>query len=327
MVYQQEISSHVSAGQPSWWPGRLLSWKEVASRCSTSWEAVAQSVEWLVNWGLSHRSLDGITAIGVDEIQTDKGHCYSTLVYQIDEGKRRLLWIGKERTMETFHKFFDILGEERCKQISVVCSDMWKAYLTVIAKRIPFALNILDRFHIVAKLNDAIDETRRQEASQMKKDGYEPVLKKTRWLWLKRRINLTDNQYVKLRYLLQCNLRIVKAYIFKESFDKLWSYTSPTWAGKFLDNWCADVMRHRSLPELKKFVGTVRSHRGLIINYFEAKTSLNQTFSSGVVEGFNNKAKLSLRKSYGFRSDKYREVALFHALGDLPVPEVAHRFG
>lgn len=305
---------------------RFLSWKEVSKRCGTTWESVAQSVEWLVKWGLEHRSLDGIKAIGVDEIQTDKGHHYSTLVYQIDQGCKRLLWIGKERTKSTFEGFFDMLGKDRAQSIQVVCSDMWKAYLTVIAERIPQALNVLDRFHIVGKLNEAVDATRRDEVRRLAEQGKEPALKKTRWIWLKRWENLKESQYTKLSELLQVNLRTVKAYLIKESFDQLWTYTRPAWAKKFLDNWCKEAMRHRSLPRIKTFVGTVRKHRELILNYFEAKTSLKQTFSSGVIEGFNNKAKLSIRKSYGFRSQKYREMALFHALGALPEPKATHRF-
>lgn len=305
---------------------RLLSWKEVAQRSRVSWESVAQSVEWLVQWGLAHRSLDGIKAIGVDEIQRDKGHRYLTLVYQIDQNCKRLLWIGKERTCETFGKFFDMLGKKRSEAIEVACSDMWQAYLNVIRERCPRALNILDRFHIVGKLNHAIDDTRRDEVRQLAGQGKEAYLKKSRWLWLKRVANLSNNQYAKLSELLQMNLRTVKAYLIKESFDQLWAYKTATWAGKFLDAWCKEAMRYRSLPRVKKFVGTVRKHRELILNYFRAKKSLNQTFSSGIVEGFNNKAKLSLRKSYGFRSDKYREMALFHALGALPEPEATHRF-
>ena len=81
-------------------------------------------------------------------------------------------------------------------------------------------------------------------------------------------------------------------------------------------------MRHRSLPELKKFAKMIRSHQELILNYFRAK----KEFSSGIVEGFNNKAKLTIRKSYGFRSDKLRKIALYHTLGNLPVPEITHRF-
>ena len=89
-----------------------------------------------------------------------------------------------------------------------------------------------------------------------------------------------------------------------------------------MNEWTKDIMRHRSLPELKKFAKMVRSHQELILNYFRAK----KEFSSGIVEGFNNKAKLTIRKSYGFRSDKLREIALYHTLGNLPVPEITHRF-
>ncbi len=129
-----------------------------------------------------------------------------------------------------------------------------------------------------------------------------------------------------MRDLLSINLTTVKAYLFKEAFDHLWSYKSPTWAAKFLDKWCCDVMRHRSLPALKKTARTLRSHRDLILNYFRAKAAGHGAFSSGVVEGFNNKAKLCIRKSYGFRSDELREAALYHALGDLPEPMATHRF-
>jgi transposase len=67
---------------------------------------------------------------------------------------------------------------------------------------------------------------------------------------------------------------------------------------------------------------TIRKHKPLILNYFHPK----KEFSSGIVEGFNNKVKLTIRKSYGFRSDKLREMELYHSLGNLPVPEVTHRF-
>lgn len=306
---------------------RFLSWKEVGLRCGACWDSVADAVRWIVAYGLENRSLDGIIAIGVDEIQYTKGHRYLTLVYQIDAGCRRLLWIGKERTQKTFHGFFDMLGETRAQAIGFVCSDMWKAYLNVIAKRAPQALNILDRFHIAKKLSDAVDDTRRAEVHRLRSAGKPAHLTKSRWLWLKRPSNLTTRGRSRLRELLAINLTTVKAYLLKEDFNRLWTYTSPTWAAKFLDGWCADVMRHRSLPHLKKVAGTLQSHRDLILNYFRAKQSGHGTFSSGVVEGFNNKAKLCIRKSYGFKSDKLREAALYHALGRLPEPVATHRFG
>ena len=305
---------------------RQLSWKESARRCRVGWDMVASSIEWLVEYGIKNRDLHGISAIGVDEIQYSKGHKYLTLVYQIDAGCRRLLWIGQERTQKTFHQFFDMIGPELSESISFICSDMWKAYLNVIAQRAPQAMNILDRFHIAQKLSDAVDHTRRDEAKRLRQENKPAYLKKSRWIWLKRPKNLDSKGKSFLRELLALNLKTVKAYLFKESFDTLWSYTHPTWAAKFLDQWCTDVMCHRSLPRLKKVARTLRAHKDLILNYFRAKHSGYGTFSSGAVEGFNNKAKLCIRKSYGFRTDKLREIALFHALGNLPEPKETHRF-
>ena len=75
--------------------------------------------------------LGAIRAIGVDEIQRGKGHKYLTLVYQIDLGCTRLLWMGKERTVKTFQEFFTMIGPEVSAKIEFVCSDMWKPYLGV----------------------------------------------------------------------------------------------------------------------------------------------------------------------------------------------------
>ena len=113
----------------------------------------------------------------------------------------------------------------------------------------------------------------------------------------------------------------VREYLFKEYFQHFWDYDSPTWAGKFLDQWCTEVMRSRIDP-LKKFARTVRNHRELLLNYFRAR----KQFSSGVVEGLNNKAKVTMRKAYGFRTFKATELALYHVLGKLPEPKLAHSF-
>ena len=300
---------------------RKLSWKETALSFHTSWEKVCQAVEYVVAWGLAHRRLGPIVAIGVDEIAYAKGHKYLTLVYQIEAGCTRLLWIGKERTLESFEQFFTLIGQDLAQKIEFVCSDMWQPYLKLIRSHCTQALNILDRFHIVAKLNTALDEVRAGEARRLAQDGYEPVLKKSRWCLLKRKTNLTPKQRPRLRDLLRYNLKTVRAYLLKEDFQQLWNYHSPAWAGKFLDQWCQDVMRSRIEP-MKKVAATLRNHRELILNYFRAR----KRFSSGVVEGLNNKAKVTMRKSYGFRTFRITEIALYHALGKLPEPQPAHRF-
>ncbi len=300
---------------------RKLSWTETAVAFHTNWDKVCAAVEYVVDWGLAHRELGPIKAIGVDEIQYARGHKYLTLVYQIEPGCTRLLWLGKERTIDSFEQFFKQIGQELSNGIAFVCSDMWQPYLRVIRERCPNALNILDRFHIIAKMNDALDLVRASEARRLAKDGYEPVLHKTRWCVLKRHSNLTSLQRLRLKDLLRYNLQTVRAYLLKEDFQQFWDYTSPTWAAKFLDDWCTQVM-HSQIEPMKKVASTLRGHRELILNYFRAKKQL----SSGVVEGLNNKAKLTIRKSYGFQTFHVTEIALYHTLGKLPEPTTAHNF-
>ena len=300
---------------------RRLSWKEVAEVFHATWENVRDSVRYAVHWGVVHRDLSGVSAIGIDEIQWRRGHHYLTLVYQIDAGCRRLLWIGRERTEATLRQGLTQLGQPLCSGLQFVCSDLWKPYLNVLSEMAGHAIHVLDRFHIMKQLGQAIDDVRATEVKRLKADGYEPVLKHSRWCLLKRPENLTGPQTVKLDELLKYNLQSVRAYLHREDFQRFWEYQSPTWAGKFLDEWCLRVMRSQ-LDPLKKVARSLRRHRDLLLNWFRAKG----TISSGIVEGFNNKAKLTMRKSYGFREYETIELALYHQLGNLPQPKHAHRF-
>jgi transposase len=121
----------------------------------------------LCSGGSSTEQLGPIGAIGVDEIQYAKGHKYLTLVYLIEQQCTRLLWIGRERTVESFEQFFTLIGEGLAGQIEFVRSDMWQPYLKVIRERCSQAIHILDRFHIVAKMNTALDQVRAAEARRL----------------------------------------------------------------------------------------------------------------------------------------------------------------
>jgi transposase len=299
---------------------KLLSMQEVSRQFKLTWHLVFTAVSMAVTWGRERIDLTGITAIGVDEIHWGKSG-FMTLVYQIDNHCKRLLWCGEKRTLKTINAFFDWFGKERSALLTFVCSDMWKPYLNAIAKHAKDALNILDRFHISQKLGQAIDKVRAGETRALVKKGKNLILKHSRWALLKNPENLTDNQKVKLKDLLACNLKTIRAYLLKEDFKNFWEYTSATWAGKFLDAWCAQVMRSKLEP-MKKVAKTIRSHKQLILNWFEAKNKI----SLGAVEGQNNKAKVVIRKSYGFKTANMLEIALYHKLGRLPVPELAHRY-
>lgn len=300
---------------------RRLSWKETAEAFRTSWHSVFTSVKAVVDYGLKHRNLEGIEAIGVDEWQWRRGHDYVTLVYQIQGDCRRLLHVAQKRNVRSLLSFFRMIGPEGCARIRYVCSDMWKPYLKVIARKIPQACHILDRFHIVANLNKALNEIRAAEARRMKSEGYEEVLKHTKYCFAKNPENLTDGQKARLDSVMQYDLKSVKAYLLKESFQVLWTYTSPYWARWYLKKWGYRAARSKLEP-IKKFVKSIRKHEDLIINFFHAKKSL----SSGIVEGFNRNVNLVTRKAYGYRTFNALEVSLYHALGKLPEPESTHEF-
>ncbi len=110
--------------------------------------------------GWARRDLSGIESIGIDEVQWKQGHQYQTLAYQIDEGRKRLLWIGPDRTSKTLLRFFRFLGKERSAKLEFVCSDMWQAYLKVIAKKAPQAIHVLDRFHVMQKMGKTLRSKR-----------------------------------------------------------------------------------------------------------------------------------------------------------------------
>ena len=303
----------------SW--AKRLSWQEVAEVFGTSWNTVFRAVRDTVLWGRMHQDLSGVTAIGVDEIQWKRGHHYLTLVYQIDEGTRRLLWVATERTEESLGKFFDIFGNAIVPTLKYVCSDMWRPYLKVIRKRAGDAVHVLDRYHVMARMNKAIDEIRAGEARRLKADGYEPVLKHSRWCLLKRPTNLTNKQTVKLRELLTYNLQAIRGYLLREDFQRFWTYHRVAWARRFLREWCTRTMRSQLEP-LKKVDRSLREHEELLMNWFVAKGEI----SAGIVEGLNNKAKLTMKKAYGFRTEDAIKAALYHQLGKLPEPEFIHRF-
>ena len=300
---------------------KQLNWQQVAEEFQVSWNSVYRAVTYVVTWGLAHRDLSGITALGVDELMTWKGYRYVTMVYQIDTHCKRLLWLCKDRTAESFARCFEHLGPTICAGIKYICSDMWRGYLQVIHERLPQALHVLDRFHIVANLNKALDEVRADEAKRLKLSGDDQTLKHTRWCLLKRPGNLTKKQRRRLKDLLQLNLKTVRAYLLAKDFGHFWKYNHPNWAARFLDAWYRMVMRSRIKP-LKKIACQLRSHKELILNWFRTK----KMFSSGVVEALNNNAKLTIRKAYGFRAFKGLEIALFHTLGALPEPPLTNKF-
>ena len=215
------------------------------------------AVKAAVEYGLAHRTMDDVEVLGVDEVMWQRcDRKFLTVVYALDEGRRRLLWIGRERTEATLRCFFDWFGGN-ARNLRAVASPE----------------------------------------------------------------NLTEPQAAKLADLVKANLRTVRAYLLKEELRQLWDFFSPARACFFLVGWCRRARRSKLKP-LARVAGTLEKHANLILNWFRAGGAV----SSGAVEGLNNKLKIIIRRSYGFRSYDVTTTALYHALGKLPEPPLIHRF-
>ena len=305
---------------------RRLSWRETALVFHTSWESVFRSVDWFVEWGLEHRQVSGVQAIGVDEIHWGRGlkaDNFLTVIYQIDAGCRRLLWVGKRRTEKTLRQGMKELGAGFVHGLRFVCSDMWKPYLNVLAEEAGQAPHVLDRFDITMHLNKAVDEVRRAETSRMRAHSRQQAqrLKHMRWSLLRKGSRVRGKARHRLQALLASKLATARAWELKEAFQHFWKYRSVLWASGFLDAWCQRAMRSRLEP-MKKVARMLRAHEPLLMNWFRARGEI----SSGAVEGLNNKLRVITRRSYGFRTYDGMKTAMYHTLGRLPEPESTHEF-
>ena len=250
-----------------------------------------------------------------------KGQKYLTLVYQIDSGCKRLLWIGSERTQKTLTGFFDWLTPDRSRRLKFACSDMWKPYLNVIAKKAAQAVHVLDRFHIMAHMNKAIDKVRAQDVPKAEGRRARAHSDPRKVVPAKateephREARGQDRRHPALQPAVHSQLPA------QGRLPVLLALRVPT-LGRHLPR----SVVHSGPPFTDRAHEhgreDVRTHRELILNWFKAKG----TMSSGTLEGLNGKAKLTMRRAYGFRSLRVITIALYHTLGKLPEPALTHRF-
>jgi transposase len=295
---------------------KILSWEETARLCGVSWNTVRAAVNWVVEHGLLNREVGEVIAIGVDELSRRKGHTYVTNVY--DLSSMRILWTGDGRGKEVLEQFFAEWGEEKSKRIECICCDMWEPYVEVVKEKAKDALLVFDKFHIIQHLSKAVDQVRREEAQELKEENPE-LLKNTRYIYLKNPWNLTPKQRERLGFLEKLNLRTNRAYLLKEAFREFWSYNRWDFAEKYLNKWFWWAT-HSRLKPMRDFAWMLRRHKDDILTYFKVR------IDNGAVEGMNRKAKVVSQRAYGYRTFDTFRLALYHVLGDLPMPEFTHKF-
>jgi len=255
----------------------------------------AIDLRYLERWAETRRQAP-LRQMGVDEIHLGKTEKFLTVVSNLET--REPLWFGRERKKETLDQFFQTeLTARQRRGIGAACVDMWEPFRLSIQQWAPKCLIVYDKFHIMQHANAAVDEVRRAEFFRkgMRMRG---LVKGKRWLLLTRWIHLSNAKRQELSALFALNRKLFKAYLLKESLDRLWTYRYEGAMIRYLRSWI-DQLRWQRLRPFQKLAQTLIDHIDGILNYCTVKPPL------GVVEAINGNIKSLLRRGRGYKNLRY----------------------
>lgn len=257
-----------------------------------------------------HRIRD-LKTIGIDEISYCKGRKYATVVYDLD--RSRVVWVGRGKGRETIDRFFnEALSDYQKGQILWACCDMSAAYIGAIEKHCPNATLVLDRFHIVKALNEAVDEVRKQQWREAS-DHERKVLRGLRWLLFMHSAHRSKKDSRILNALRKGNRRIHRAWVLKDEFEQFWEYGAPWAAERFIKRWCTAALKSRLEP-IRDFVKMLRKHVHRILPFIE------KAITNAKAEGLNRIIRIVKNRASGFRSLPAFIDMVFLTVGDLDIP-------
>ena len=252
-------------------------------------------LRYLTRWAAGRRK-PALRQMGIDEIHLGKQQKFLTVVSNLATGEP--LWFGRERKKETLDGFFrEQLSSFQRSAIRAACVDMWEPFRQSLEQWVPQCRIVFDKFHIMQHAGAAVDEVRRAEFFR-KGGATREVVKGKRWLLLSRWVHLNTDKKRQLNQLFALNRRVMKAYLLKESLDRLWSYTYEGAMLRYLQSWI-DQLRWQRLKPLEKLAHMLVDHLEGILNYCRIKVPF------GVVEAVNGNIKALLRRGRGYRDMKY----------------------
>ncbi|MCT2088581.1 ISL3 family transposase [Micrococcus terreus] len=298
-----------------------IAWRTVGSIIARVWADV----------DAQHDRFAGLKRIGIDEISYKKGHKYLMVV--VDHDQRRLVWAAPGRSGATVAAFFDLLGPERCAQITHVSADGADFIDAIVAEKCPKAVRVADPFHVVSWATDALDEIRREtwndaralartepkrgrgrpRADASPRPGSEraKALKGARYSLWKNPENLTENQQIKLTWIAATDPRLYRAYLLKEGLRVVFQLPYDA-AVEALDRWISWARRCR-IPAFVKLQKRIVKHRARIL------AAIQHKLSNGLIESTNTKIRLITRVAYGFKSaEALIALALLNLGGHRP---------
>lgn len=288
----------------------LLACATVKAACGLlglNWEQVRGIQERAVERGLARRAEEEVPYVGLDEKSFGKGHDYITVMSDLEGG--RVLEVAEERKQEAADGLLETLSEGQRQGVMAVAVDMWPAFMNAVAKVLPDAAVVHDKFHVAKHLGEAVDPVRRAENKALCRDG-DDRLKGAKYLFLKREENLTDKQRERFDTLRNSGLKSARAWALKETFADFWTYEWLEDSRDFFKYWYAWAIRSRLQP-IKKKAKMLKKHLAGLLNH------TLHPITNAVTEGLNSKIQLIKASARGFRSFKNYRIAILFYCGKL----------
>ncbi len=294
------------------WLAQQMAKTPIAGLLRVGWDTVGKIVQRVVADHLDERRLEGLLAIGVDEISYRRGQRYLTTV--VDHRKGSIVWCAPGRNAQTLNAFFDLLGDRK-HTIRAVSIDMSGGYQQAIRQSIPDADICFDPFHVVRLAQRAVDQVRRDEwnAHERSKTPAGKWIKGTRWSLLKSPEKQTIDQLAKLSEVQQANKPLYRAFLLKEELRLLYQLEDPALAPAHLDAWLTWASRSRLAP-FAKLARTIRRHRDGILN------AIRLGLNNGRLEGLNSRIRLISHRSFGFHSPQPLIALIYLSCTGIVIP-------
>jgi len=259
-----------------------------------------------VNRTLETSDYSLVEVVGIDETSSKKGHNYVTLF--VDLNTKKVIFITEGKSNETVINFVEDLKAHhgQADNIKQVCCDMSPAFIKGVQENLSKAELTFDKFHIIKIINEAVDQVRREEVRN------ETILIKSRYLFLKNRVNLTKKERVRFETisLSKKKLKTFRAYMIRESFQEIYNSGSMEDFKTNLNKWYFWAT-HSQLQPIIKAAKTIKSHWDGVVNWMKSK------ISNGILEGFNSIVQAAKAKARGFKKFEYFKTIIYLLLGKL----------
>lgn len=269
-------------------------------------DSVWRILSHYVDKAKEERDISYLKMVGVDEIAVKKGHNYVTLFYDMEEA--RVIHIENGKGKDVFQKFrTEIAGKVDHEQIQYISMDMYPSFKSGAREYFPKAKIVFDKFHVIKMMNDSVDRVRRTESKE------NHVLKNTRFMWLKNPDRLSEKENVIMESIKNLDTKTAKAYQFRLALQRLWTIKELSVAREYLDKWHY-WGTHSNIPEIISVSKAIKKHAQGILE------AMKNDLNNGVAEGLNNKIKTAFKRSYGLKTEKYRNTMIYLMAGKLTLP-------